>query len=550
MTAARRWTALAVLTLPVLLISIDMSVLGIAVPALSADLKPSSAQLLWIIDLYSFLLAGLLIVMGALGDRIGRKRILLIGAPVFGVASLMAAFSTSAEMLIAARALLGIGGATLMPSTLGLLRSIFHDRVERRTAIAVWAAAFSGGTALGPTVGGFLLEHFQWGSVFLLNVPIIAIFLAIAPWLLPESKDPEPGPFDPLSAVLSIAGLISVVYALKTGVKGFTWVVALALVTGLIILTAFIRRQLRTAHPMLDMNLFRTPAFSSAVSINVISMFTLMGVMFFFPQYLMLVEGLGAAEAGLWLVPLSAAAVVGTFLAPLLARFAQARTVIMCGLACIIGGFAVAHFLEEATGMFLFVCTSILVGTGAGLAETLTNDVILSAAPLNRAGAAAAISETGYEFGGAMGTAVLGTVGLAAYTATVTERAADIPGMDPGLVQDAGHTLAEAHAIASTLPDGGQALRELANSAFMAGMDLVAVVCIAMVTVAVVVAWRGIPRDEELQHLEHRGSTASQDVVGDARLYPDAGDESPWDTHGVKQGAVSASAGLPDKEDT
>ncbi|MFS4490786.1 MFS transporter [Dietzia kunjamensis] len=492
MSPARRWTALLVLVLPVLLISIDMSVLGIAVPALSADLRPTSNQLLWIIDLYSFLLAGLLIFTGSLGDRIGRKRILMIGAPLFGVASLVAAFSTSPEMLIVGRALLGIGGATLMPSTLGLIRAIFPDRTERRTAIAVWATAFSGGAALGPVVGGLLLENFWWGSVFLLNVPVIALFLLTAPFLLPEAKDPNPGPFDPTSVILSIAGMISLVYALKTGVKGVDGAVLVAFVLGAAALVWFVSRQRRRENPMIDVTLFGNFAFSSAVSINVISVFAFMGLMFFLPQYLMLVRGMGSAEAGLWMLPLAVAAVVGTLLAPVLARTVSVRTVIMTGLSLVIVGFVIGTRLDTAETILLFTLLSVLFGIGVGLAETLTNDVILTAAPSDRAGAAAAISETGYEFGGAMGTAVLGTAGMAVYSSRVVETAT-LPGMDADSANAASQTLAGAHEVAETLPGGGGArLLEIADSAFLAGMDLVAAIGIGTAAITLALAWRGL----------------------------------------------------------
>ena len=491
MSPARRWTALFVLVLPVLLISIDMSVLGIAVPALSADLQPTSNQLLWIIDLYSFLLAGLLIFTGSLGDRIGRKRILMIGAPLFGAASLVAAFSTSAEMLILGRALLGIGGATLMPSTLGLIRAIFPDRTERRTAIAVWATAFGGGTALGPVVGGLLLESFWWGSVFLLNVPVIVLFLLAAPLLLPEAKDPDPGPFDPTSVILSIAGMISLVYALKTGVRGVDGTVLAALVLGIAALTWFVTRQRHRENPMIDTSLFKEFAFTSALLINVISVFALMGLMFFLPQYLMLVRGMGSAEAGLWMLPLAVATVVGTMLAPAVARMASVRAVIMTGLSLVIVGFVIGTRLDTAETILLFTLLSALFGIGVGLAETLTNDVILTAAPSDRAGAAAAISETGYEFGGAMGVAVLGTAGMAVYSNRVVGTAS-LPGMDTDSANAASQTLAGAHEVAETLPDGGTRLLEIADSAFLAGIDLVAAIGIGAAAITLALAWRGL----------------------------------------------------------
>ena len=496
MTPLRRWAALAVLLLPVLLISIDMSALGIAVPALSADLRPSATQLLWIIDLYSFLLSGLLILMGSLGDRFGRRRLLMIGAPLFGAASLLAAFSTTPQMLILARALLGVGGATLMPSTLGLIRAIFPDRTERRTAVAVWAMAFSGGAALGPVVGGLLIEHFPWGSVFLINVPVILLFLALAPVLLPESRDPHPGPFDVASALASIVGLLGVVYALKTLVRAPEPSAWAALVLGLASLAWFVRRQRRLPHPMIDLALFAHPTFSAAVAVNVLSVFTLMGVMFFFPQHLMLVRGMGSAEAGTWLLPLAVATILGTAAAPALARRMSERAVIMLGLAVVIAGFATAGRQHADGPLTAFLLASVLLGTGIGLAETLTNDLVLSVAPPERASAAAAISETGYELGGAMGTAVLGTVGMAVYSARM-HAAAELPGVDQATADAAAQTLAAAHETAATIPHDGAALRALADASFTAGMDVVALASAAVAAAALVIAWRGFAAPSE-----------------------------------------------------
>ncbi|MBB1501796.1 MFS transporter [Propioniciclava sp. MC1683] len=495
MSAARRWSALAVLILPVLLISIDMTVLGIAVPALSADLKPTSTQLLWIFDLYSFLLAGLLVLMGSVGDRIGRRRLLLIGAPLFGLASVMAAFATSPEMLIAARALLGLGGATLMPSTLGLLRSIFPERGERRIAIAIWAASFSGGAAIGPVLGGALIEQFWWGSVFLINAPIMLVFVLACALLVPESRDPHPGPFDPASALLVIAGLLGVVYALKTAVKDPSWPVALTLVGGVALLWVFVRRQRRLANPMIDVRLFTEPGFSGAVTTNVLAVFALVGAMFFLPQYLMLVHGMNPALAGMWLLPLAIATVVGALTSPALARVLPVRGVVVLGLLISAAGFAVATRLNDGAGIAVFPLASVLLGLGIGLAETLTNDVILTAAPPQRAGAASAISETGYEFGGAMGTAVLGTIGLAVYARGLD----DVPGVSAAQLSAARQTLGAAYELADTLPAGvGDALRASAADAFLAGMNVTMAVGVAVLLLAGVVAGRWLVTREEL----------------------------------------------------
>ncbi|MGK5173527.1 MFS transporter [Geodermatophilus sp. CPCC 205761] len=488
MSPLRRWFALAVLALPVLLISIDMTVLGFAVPALTADLDPTATELLWIVDVYSFLLAGLLVLMGNIGDRIGRRRLLVAGAVAFGSASLVAAFATTPEMLIAARALLGLGGATLMPSTLALLRTVFPDATERRLAIAVWAAAFSGGTAIGPVAGGFLLEHFWWGSVFLVNTPVMVALVVGALLLLPESRNPRPGPFDLLSAVLSIAGVLPLVYALKTSAEdGAGLPVVLALATGVALLWTFVRRQRRLAEPLLDLRLFRHRAFTVAVTTNLLSVFALLGLMFFLPQYLMLVLGMSPVVAGLWMVPLAVATVAGALSAPRLARHVQLRWLVGGGMALAAAGLGVGTALGVDGDRAVLVLASVLIGLGVGLAETLTNDVILATAPPERAGAAAAISETAYEFGGAMGTAVLGTVGLTAYAASL----GDLPGV-PAAARE---TLGGATEVAAQLPpETAASLLAAAEEAFVVGMDLVlllAAVLAAYVALQAVVLLRG-----------------------------------------------------------
>ncbi|SDD30747.1 MFS transporter, DHA2 family, multidrug resistance protein [Geodermatophilus telluris] len=494
MTPLRRWSALAVLALPVLLISVDMTVLGLAVPALTADLRPTSTDLLWIVDIYSFLLAGLLVLMGNVGDRIGRRRLLLAGAAAFGGASLLAAFATSPGMLVGARALLGLGGATLMPSTLALLRSVFPDPRERRLAIAVWAAAFSGGAALGPIVGGLLLEHLWWGSVFLVNVPVMVLLLVSAPLVLPESRNPRPGPFDALSAVLSIAGVLPVVYALKTAAHdGVDGPVVVALAAGAGLLWTFVRRQRRLAEPLLDLRLFASRPFTVAVTTNLLTVFALLGLMFFLPQYLVLVLGMSPLAAGVWMLPLALATVAGSLAAPWLARALPLRWVIGGGMALAATGLAAATGLGVDGDRVVLVVAGLLIGSGVGAAEALTNDVVLTTAPPERAGAAAAVSETAYEFGGAMGTAVLGTVGLTVYAAGLD----DVDGVPTAATGAARETLGGATEAAAALPaDAAAALLAEAGQAFVGGMQVVlgiAALLAAYVAAQAVVLLRGTP---------------------------------------------------------
>ncbi|MGC1206572.1 MAG: MFS transporter [Ornithinimicrobium sp.] len=472
MTARRRWAALAVLALPVLLISVDMTVLGFAVPALSEDLQPSGPQLLWIIDIYSFLLAGLLVLMGNVGDRIGRRRLLMIGAAAFGVASVLAAFATSAEMLIAARALLGLGGATLMPSTLSLIRTVFPDDRERRNAIAVWAASFAGGAALGPIIGGFLLEHFWWGSVFLINAPIMLFLLVGAFFLLPESRNAAPGPFDLFSAALSIAGILPLVYGLKSiGTEGVSALALGMMAIGAVLLWIFVRRQRLLSEPLLDIGLFEDRVFSVAVLTNLLSTFSVIGLLFFLPQYLQVVVGLSPLRAGLWMMPLALGTIAGSLAAPRLANLLGLRAIIGGGMLLAATGFAAGVVLTQTAPQIGLLVWPAMIGLGIGMAESLTNDVIVASAPAERTGGAAAISETAYEFGGAMGTAVLGTLGLAVYRAGLDAAPVSVP---ESALEAGSDTLGGVSAAVAGLPPAvADAFVAVANSAFTDGMSVV-----------------------------------------------------------------------------
>jgi MFS transporter, DHA2 family, multidrug resistance protein len=426
-TAGRReWLGLAVIALPCLLYAMDLTVLFLAVPALTEDLNPSASELLWITDVYGFLIAGFLITMGTLGDRIGRRKLLLIGAAAFGAASVLAAFSTSPEMLIASRALLGVAGATLAPSTLSLIRNMFHDPRQRTVAIGVWATSFSVGGAIGPVVGGVMLEQFWWGSVFLLAVPVMALLLAVGPRLLPEFRDPSPGRFDLPSAALSLAAMLSAVYGVKLvaehGLDGeaATWIGG-----GVALGALFLRRQRRLADPLVDLSLFRVPAFSTSLAANTFAIFVEGGVFLFTAQYLQLVLGMGALEAGLWLLPSSAGFIAGSMLAPAAAQRARPATVVVAGLSLAAAGLLVITQADAGSGPAVLAFGSIVMALGVAPAVTLGTDLIVGAAPPERAGSAAAISETGAELGGALGVAVLGSIGTAVYRSQVADSVPD-----------------------------------------------------------------------------------------------------------------------------
>ncbi|HWM97984.1 MAG TPA: MFS transporter, partial [Streptosporangiaceae bacterium] len=394
----REWISLAVLTLPCLLYAMDLTVLNLAVPHLSQDLRPSSTELLWIVDIYGFVAAGSLITMGTLGDRIGRRRLLLIGAAAFGVISLLAAWSTSAAMLIAARALLGLAGATVAPSTLSLIRNIFGDPRQRTVAVSVWITSFSVGGAIGPLLGGVLLEWFWWGSVFLLAVPVMALLLVLGPLLLPEFRDPQAGRLDLVSAALSVAAVLAVIYGLKQLTRdGLGWLPASCIAAGLVAGVVFVRRQHRLADPLLDLRLFRSAAFTAALTTNLLSFFTGFGTLLFISQYLQLVLGLSPLAAGLWMLPSSAGSVLGSMLTPVLARRFRPAFVMAAGLGLAAVGLGLFTLLGPA-GLALLVTGSVVFSLALAPVDTLATDLAVGAAPSERAGAASALTETAAEF--------------------------------------------------------------------------------------------------------------------------------------------------------
>jgi DHA2 family multidrug resistance protein-like MFS transporter len=459
----REWIGLAVIALPSMLYSMDLTVLYLAVPSLTRDLQPSASQLLWITDIYGFLIAGLLITMGTLGDRIGRRRLLMIGAAGFGAASVLAAFSTSAEMLIAARALLGVAAATLAPSTLSLIRNMFHDPRQRTVAIGLWVTSYSAGAAIGPLIGGLLLANFWWGSVFLISVPVMVLLLAVGPRLLPESRDPDPGRFDLTSAVLSLVSVLAVIYGVKRIAEGDAGALpALSIALGLLVGTVFLRRQGTLADPMIDLRLFRAPTFSIAVAASTLALFAVYGMDLFIAQYLQLVVGMSPFEAGLWLLPGAFGFIVGSNLAPLIAARVSTGSVVAGGAAVTALGLAMLTQVGAESGLAVLVAGSVVMALGAAQVITLGTDLVVGTAPAERAGPASAISETGLELGGALGIALLGSIGTAVYRHETGRE-----------------TLADAVGAIDT-----------ATQAFAHGMQLAAVTSAILMAAIAAIAWR------------------------------------------------------------
>lgn len=484
---ARQWAALAVLMLPVLLTSVDNTVLSFALPQVSTALKPSGTQLLWLVDIYPLMLAGLLVAMGSLGDRLGRRRLLIVGAVGFGIASVLAAYSPSAATLIASRALLGVFGATLMPSTLSLIRNIFADRNDRRLAIATWAAMFSGGAALGPIVGGWLLEHYWWGSVFLINVPLIAIFLVLAFVLLPESKDPNPGRIDVLSIGLSLSAMLPIVFGIKQFAEhGASDLALTCFAVGIMSVLAFVRRQDRIDSPMLDMTLFSNHVFNGAIVSNLLSLMGFSGFVFFAAQFLQLVVGMSPLAAAMVLLPGLIVTVLAGFVAVRLVRVIPAYKLVSASFVMSALGYAIASFAGTPTMWSIMVAFAVL-GIGIGLAETLTNDIMLTSVAPNKAGAASAISETAYEIGAVLGTAVLGSVLTSTYRSHLTIPAvAQWGGRQPEF-----ETLGGTVQTAARYPNSiGADILHSAHAAFELGMQRSSGTAIVIALLAAVLSFR------------------------------------------------------------
>ncbi|MGW0625206.1 MFS transporter [Streptomyces sp. NPDC002758] len=477
-----RWPALSVLVLAVLLVAVDATVLGLATPYISEDLKPSGTQLLWIGDVYSFVIAGLLVSMGSLGDRIGRKRILLCGATAFGAISVLNAYATTPELMILARALLGVAGATLMPATLALIRNLFHDPRERSLAVGIWGATASAGTAVGPIVGGLLLEHFWWGSVFLVNLPVMAVLVLVGIRTLPESRNPNPGPWDLTSVVLSLAGMIAVVYAIKeAATHGFTWTTLATGALGAAALFGFVRRQLTLPTPLLDMRLFRGRGFSGAVLADLLTVLGMSGLVFFLSQYLQLVQDRRPFEAGLAELPAAVGAVAAGLVAGRTARRYSVRAVVSGGLAAVGLALAVLMTLSQSTGYPLLGTALLVVGVGAGFSFTVTADVILSSVPKDQAGAASAVSETAYELGAALGIALLGSIVTGVYR--------DFTG-PAGTPAEAHESLGGAVEAAKTMPPHtSDALLTAARDSFVHGLQLASGAGAAVLLATAAAAW-------------------------------------------------------------
>ncbi|MFC9433733.1 MFS transporter [Nocardia sp. NPDC057030] len=513
----KEWIGFSVLALPALLTSLDMGGLFLALPHLSTELDATSTQQLWISDIYGFTLAGFLVTMGTLGDRIGRRKLILIGAAVFGVVSILAAYSTSPATLIIARAVLGIAGATLMPSTLALVGNIFKDEKQRGTAISWIYTCVMVGSALGPVVGGLLLERFWWGSVFLLGVPFMLLLLVTGPIFVPEYKAPQSGRLDPISVVLSLAAILPVIYGMKqlaAGDSGMPIVPIAAIVCGVVFGIWFVLRQRGSTNPLLDMRLFGNRSLSAVLAALLLAGGCMAGTFLLTSQYIQTVLGYGSATSGLLLAPTGLSIAVGLMLAPSIAKRIGLRIPIVGGLVIGAVGFMLITQAQSSGGLLQVVIGLAIVHFFVGPLLGLGVGVIIGAAPPEKSGSAASLAETSNYLGSMLGMAVLGSIGAAVYRAGVADSIPD--SLTPEAARNAHETVAGAVAVAPQLaPDQATPLLDAARDSFASGLSIAGVIgAVVFIGLAALTAITLTPKPNNLApaEVEHSSRAVSKSI--------------------------------------
>jgi DHA2 family multidrug resistance protein-like MFS transporter len=492
------------LVLPSLLLFMMLTILFLAIPHLAADLAPSSTQTLWILDIYGFLMAGFLVTMGTLGDKIGRRRLLMIGAAVFGVVSVLAAYTDDPAMMIFWRAVLGIAAATQMPATLGLIFAMFHDPKQRGVAIGAWAAGISAGVALGPLLSGILLEAFSWRATFLVAAPVMAVVLIGAPLLLPEHRDPNAGRLDLVSVLLLLAALLPFIYGIKAFAKEepvAVWL--LAIVAGLAFGAWFAVRQLRSSAPLLDVRLFANRTVSGALVVFILAATGLGGMYLLFTQYLQLVADLSPLRTGLSILPAALVLIVVSMNAPILARRVRPGTIIAIGLAVQVIGYLMLTQVGSTSGLPLLIAGFIVLYPAVAPAMALTTDLVVGSVPPEKAGAASGLSTTASDLGISLGIALIGSISLASYRGGID---GTLPaGLSPAPAAAARDSINGAVAAAEDLPaELGAAMLESARAAFTTGLNLGAVIAAVIAAVAAILA------ATRLRHVPPTGSVPAQ----------------------------------------
>ncbi|WP_290499753.1 MFS transporter [Kocuria sp. UBA5001] len=486
-TGPKQWWGLAVLVIPSTLLFMMLTILFLAAPNMAADLNPTSAQLLWILDIYGFVMAGFLVAMGVLGDRIGKRLLMVIGAVLFGIVSIAAALTTSPELMIAWRAVLGVGGAMMLPSTLGLIFVLFADPKARGVAIGVWAGGISAGVALGPLLSGLLLEAFGWQATFLVAVPVMALVAIGAPLLLPEHKDPS-AKIDLFSALLLVASLLAIIYGVKRLATQEPAGPSIGLlIAGALVGMWFVIRQLRAQQPLLDVRLFANRTVSGALAVFLLSAAALGGVYSLFTQYLQQVQGLSPMQAGLSILPAAAVLIVVSTLSPMLARRFRPGNVIAVGLLTQVVGYVLFAQLDAGTGLALVIASFVVTYPGVAPSLALTTDLVVSSVPPEKAGGASGLATTVNDLGISLGVAVIGSVGIAAYRSQLSDSLPN--GLPPEAAAAAETGIDGAIAAAGQLPgDLGEALTTAAEQAFTGGLNAAGITSAAIAAVATVIA--------------------------------------------------------------
>jgi MFS transporter, DHA2 family, multidrug resistance protein len=498
----KHWLGLAVLALPAMLLFMMLTVLFLAIPQLVADLKPSSTQTLWIIDIYGFLMAGLLVAMGTLGDRIGHRRLLMAGAGAFAVVSVIAANTTDPGLMILWRAILGIAAATQMPATLGLIFAMFADPRQRGIAVGVWAGGISVGTGLGPLLGGLLLEAFSWRAAFLLAVPVMVVVLIGAPLLLPENRNPAASRLDLFSVVLLLATLLPVIYGVKELSKDQALTLPLvSIAIGVAFGAWFVVRQLRLPEPLLDVRLFANRTISGALGVFLLAAIALGGVYLLFTQYLQLVEGLSPLRAGLWVLPAAALLVLVSTLSPVVVRRIRPGSLIAAGLAVQVIGYLMLTQVGSVGGLPLLIAGFMVLYPAVAPSMALTTDLVVGSVPPQKAGAASGLATTCSDLGISLGIAIIGSIGAAVYRAQVGGTLpADLP---PEAAAASRDSLDGALSAAQGLPaELGAAVLGPASAAFTSGLN------VAAVTAAVIAAGAAVLAVVRLRHVPPTGQPA------------------------------------------
>ncbi|ARF54622.1 MFS transporter [Streptomyces gilvosporeus] len=514
---ANRWTVLIVLCISLLFVALDTTILYVAVPSVTEDLRPGPVELLWIVDIYPLIAASLLILFGTLGDRVGRRRILLLGYGLFGLASAGAALAPNPQILMVARALLGIGGAMIMPATLSILRQVFPDRRERAVAIGVWSAVAAVGAAVGPVLGGFLVENYWWGSVFLINIPMMAVMLLVGRWLLPESRGERNGPWDVIGAIMAALGVLGIVLGVKRIGNGAALLGPATLgpiVIGTLLLIVFVRRQRRREHPLIDVRLFARPAFGTSVGCIVLAMLALVGLQLIAVQYLQLVLGLSPLETGVRMLPLVFAAMAAGLTGSKMLQALGPRLMVSAGFTLTAIAVLCLTMMNGQDHPWQLSLGFVLLGYGYQSTLFGAYESMLSESPAEQSGGAAAIGETSYQLGAGIGVALLGSVMNAAYA----------PGLaHVGKVPDhaaaaASHSLGEAYKVAAGLaPAARSALRAAARESFVHGLHITLVASAVLLMVGAAIALRLPRRAAESTERAEGEAPAGESAAGPGR---------------------------------